>query len=100
MTDREQVEAAMHEYRVALGMAVNDVANGASVRDAAAKRGISKSTIHACCPTRGKIGNRTAWRTMSWKFPNICDSDVIGPAPEKQTPARCTARRGSRCSGP
>ena len=46
MPDREQVEAAMHNYRVALGMAVNDVTNGASLREAAAKRGVPKSTLH------------------------------------------------------
>jgi uncharacterized protein (UPF0335 family) len=44
--DWAQIEAAKHEYRVALGMAVNDVANGASLREAAATHGISKSTIH------------------------------------------------------
>src|SRR5262245_14364946 len=46
MMDREQFEADMHAYRVALGMAVNDVANGASLREAEAKHGIPKSTIH------------------------------------------------------
>lgn len=46
MKDGEQVEAAMHAYRNALGMAVNDVANGASLREAAMKNGIPKSTLH------------------------------------------------------
>jgi uncharacterized protein (UPF0335 family) len=46
MKDREQIEADMRAYRIALGMAVNDVANGASVREASAKHGIPKSTIH------------------------------------------------------
>src|SRR5262249_52894703 len=44
--DRNQFEADMRHYRIAPGMAVNDVANGASLRDAAAKHSIPKSTIH------------------------------------------------------
>ena len=44
--DWEQTAADMHAYQIALGMAVNDVANGASLRAAAAKHGIAKSTIH------------------------------------------------------
>ena len=54
MPDREQVEAAMHNFRVALGMAVIDVANGASLREAEAKHGISKSTIHRAVPRKEK----------------------------------------------
>jgi uncharacterized protein (UPF0335 family) len=46
MKDREQIVADMNAYRIALGMAVNDVANGASLREAAAKHGIPKSTLH------------------------------------------------------
>ena len=46
MKDREEVLARIHEYRVALGMAVYDVGNGASLREAATKHGVAKSTIH------------------------------------------------------
>jgi uncharacterized protein (UPF0335 family) len=41
-----QIAADMHDYQVRLGMGVNDVANGASLREAAAKHGVSKSTLH------------------------------------------------------
>ena len=46
MPDREQVETAMRDMRIALEMAVNDVADGASLRLAAAKYDIPKSTLH------------------------------------------------------
>ena len=49
MPDREQIEADMRAYRIALGMAVNDVANGVSLREAEAKHGIPKSTIQRHC---------------------------------------------------
>ena len=46
MPDREQVEADAKAYRMQLGMAIEDVANGASLREAGLKHGIAKSTIH------------------------------------------------------
>jgi len=45
MPDRDQIVAKMQAYRDALRMAVNDVVNGASLRETAAKRGVPKSTI-------------------------------------------------------
>src|SRR5262249_1604532 len=50
MKDREQIYAKMRDYRSALGMAVNDVEHGASLREAAAKYGISKSTLQRAVP--------------------------------------------------
>ena len=60
MPDREQVEAAMHNYRVALGMAVNDVANGATLRQAADRHGVRKSAVHRAVPreARTELGHR------------------------------------------
>jgi uncharacterized protein (UPF0335 family) len=103
MKDREQVEAAMHNYRVALGMAVNDVANGASLRDAEAKHGIPKSTIqrHRTVPREEKNGNGTArGGRQSWKFRSSYDADLISPPPEKDTPARCRRARAQGRSAP
>jgi uncharacterized protein (UPF0335 family) len=45
-TPDPEVEAAAREYRIALGMALNDVADGASCREAAAKRGVSKTAVN------------------------------------------------------
>ena len=54
--DWAQIAADMHDYQIRLGMAVNDVANGTSLRDAEAKHGISKSTIqrHRAVPRAEK----------------------------------------------
>lgn len=50
MKDREQIVADMQAYRIALGMAVNDVANGATLREAADRHGVSKSAVHRAVP--------------------------------------------------
>jgi len=55
MKDREQFEAHKRALRIALGMAVNDVAEGASLREAAAKHGVAKSTLHRAVPREEKI---------------------------------------------
>lgn len=51
-TPDPQLEADMDAYRVALGMAVNDVKAGDSLRKAATKHGVSKSTLQRAVPRK------------------------------------------------
>jgi uncharacterized protein (UPF0335 family) len=58
--DREQIEADMEAYRVALGMAVEAVSNGdTSLRRAAKQFGVSKSAIHRLVPREEKSASGT-----------------------------------------
>ena len=48
--DRDEQETLLDVYRHALGMAVAEVAGGATIRAAAEKHGVSKSTLHRAVP--------------------------------------------------
>ena len=48
--DWAQIAADMHDYQIRLGMAVNDVAQGSTLRQAADQHGVSKSAVHRAVP--------------------------------------------------
>jgi len=48
--DWAQIAADMHDYQFRLGMAVNDVAQGSTLRQAAERHGVSKSAVHRGVP--------------------------------------------------
>ena len=48
--DWAQIAADMHDYQIRLGMAVNDVADSATLRQAADRHGVSKSAVHRAVP--------------------------------------------------
>src|SRR5262249_22046067 len=89
MTDREEIVARMHEYRVALGMAVNDVANGASVRKAATKYGVSKSTLHRHAVPREDNPKWDSLQKRHLRSRQRCQPS-LPPVPRSKSPSRRT----------
>jgi hypothetical protein len=55
MPDRDQIEAAMRDMRIALARAVNDVADGVEPERGASKNGVSKSTLHRAVPREDNL---------------------------------------------
>lgn len=67
--DEAEIEADVDTYKVALGMAVNDVHEGLSLREAAKKNGVSKSSVHRALAVPG-VSQEPTW------------DEAVGPIPE------------------